>query len=371
MRQARAKVRRAFTLIEMLTVIAILMILLAILLPALMRARESARATATRALLASLGNGLEGYRADVGMYPAKDYFYPGGPVGDVGPYTMNPGGYGFNRLAQALTGMNYAGSDGIDGLGFRMMPKIGPQVFQGRVYGPYVIPTSKNFKVFFTAQDLPNPTEPTVNVLVGTPPWNGREYQASGANFGFVDSRGQPIFYFPSGNLQASSGIGPLFDLPYSSGYLLLGNSGGGGGRGTLFGAGFNPTRADAGGRYVTATLSYSYAGGTTPSRLFAYTPPGYWDSRTPEGPEIATWQRTVDGGTVTYASDVGYGQGMGVSDGKGAIEWRRKLGMSNPANVEVQTNDRIPGRYSYLLIAPGPDRQYYTRDDIISDWQN
>lgn len=54
----------AFTLIELLTVIAIISLLIAILLPALSKARDAAKNTKTRSTMKSLGDGLELFRTE-------------------------------------------------------------------------------------------------------------------------------------------------------------------------------------------------------------------------------------------------------------------------------------------------------------------
>lgn len=61
--------RRAFTLIELLIVVAILGILMSILLPALFMVSEQARQSQARAELRTLATALESYRDDWGVYP--------------------------------------------------------------------------------------------------------------------------------------------------------------------------------------------------------------------------------------------------------------------------------------------------------------
>ena len=71
---------RAFTLIEMLVVIAIIATLAALLLPSLGASREHARRTACRGNLHELGIGLESYCGDYGQY------YPSWAAWGVQPY---------------------------------------------------------------------------------------------------------------------------------------------------------------------------------------------------------------------------------------------------------------------------------------------
>lgn len=60
--QGASRRRLGFTLVELLTVVAIIMLLIGILIPTLSRAREHAKATATKAILKGVGDGLEMFR---------------------------------------------------------------------------------------------------------------------------------------------------------------------------------------------------------------------------------------------------------------------------------------------------------------------
>jgi prepilin-type N-terminal cleavage/methylation domain-containing protein len=80
------KIKKSFTLIELLIVIAIIAILIAMLLPALMRAKYQSRHVACRSNLRQIGLGAINYATDFNL------FYPDGPTnyGGAGSYWGKP-----------------------------------------------------------------------------------------------------------------------------------------------------------------------------------------------------------------------------------------------------------------------------------------
>src|SRR5947209_16246920 len=108
----RRSSRTAFTLVELLVVIGILVALVAILLPAVNKAYKTAQRTSMQADLAAISQALDAYRNDFADYPRVDVFlfqvqrqYPGsaalcwgliapGPQGNGGGAPFGSDGYG-------------------------------------------------------------------------------------------------------------------------------------------------------------------------------------------------------------------------------------------------------------------------------------
>jgi prepilin-type N-terminal cleavage/methylation domain-containing protein len=144
--------RRGFTLIEMLVVVAIVVLLAGLLLPMVVRSYRVAERTRLRADLNTVATALDAYRADFGDYPRP---------------TDNVDSRGAVILARALVALGPATLDGADGPGFRIRS-------MGKVHGPYL----QQYKLGFL----------------------------DGVNTSFdkaclLDKNGQPILYYPQQKL--------------------------------------------------------------------------------------------------------------------------------------------------------------------------
>lgn len=111
------RTRKAFTLVELLTVMAIIVILIGILTPALSAARNRATKTAVRAQINSLSVGLEAFRNDEGEYvPSNSIFYAkntGTPLPEMTAWEVGGIGElnGAHLLVDAMVGRDLLGYD--------------------------------------------------------------------------------------------------------------------------------------------------------------------------------------------------------------------------------------------------------------------
>ncbi len=118
----RAPRRSGFTLVEMLTVIAIITLLIGILVPSLSAARTAATRTAVSAQLNAISTGCEMFRNDEGQYPASNPF-TFGPYGQLAAQNTAINNWEVNNLTgahlivDAMVGRDFLGYDPKAGLG--------------------------------------------------------------------------------------------------------------------------------------------------------------------------------------------------------------------------------------------------------------
>jgi prepilin-type N-terminal cleavage/methylation domain-containing protein len=120
-------IRRGFTIVEMLVVIAIVLALLGIVVVAVGPATQTANKVATQNFLASVSAATTGFQRDHGFYPDSNY--------TTGPLS---GWYGAEIIAQALVGYLPAANDGVTGLGAKQFKSTHTYATTGRNYGPYL-----------------------------------------------------------------------------------------------------------------------------------------------------------------------------------------------------------------------------------------
>ena len=139
---------KAFTLVELLTVIGIISLLLALALPALNEARVQARVTGDKASLYSIGVAIESFANDMGYYPESsridldgtpcriDLEYPGPPFYDEPDQ-------GAHVLFEALVGLDKQGFQKgnyyqNDDDGYPIAPNRYLDLVETKRWGPYL-----------------------------------------------------------------------------------------------------------------------------------------------------------------------------------------------------------------------------------------
>ena len=178
--------RAAFTLVELLVVLGMILVLIALLLPAISGARTRALRTRMAADMQAIAAALEAYRQDHGDIPRVS---PDGARPNYGaPPALTENYAGAQILCRALLGPGSAAADGADGLGFRKIPLA---VTQTKVSGPYLEPSK-----FRTA----NFDGTTTNIVANTSV--------------LIDSEDKPILYYP--------GL-PKADVTANNGYAVPG----------------------------------------------------------------------------------------------------------------------------------------------------
>ncbi|MCA9244478.1 MAG: prepilin-type N-terminal cleavage/methylation domain-containing protein [Phycisphaerales bacterium] len=209
--------RRGFTLVELLTVIAIISLLISILVPSLQAARNQAKKTATAAQIASLDTGTEMFRNDFNQYPRS---------GGSNPFEAPAGQDPYNAGSVFLSGAQWLGLSlmGADRQGYVKPTRendtnddafldsddwnewyaVAPNREYSR-FGPYADQDPKNAKTPIEfVQELPNGIAGAPSILFGSNPTYGGVAGGTGGagpwNNGripmFVDAFGFPILYY-------------------------------------------------------------------------------------------------------------------------------------------------------------------------------
>lgn len=206
--------RPGFTLVELLTVIAVIMLLIGILIPALSAARTQAKKTATAGLLKSIDVGCEMFSGDFKHYPQSRGYNPfeGGDV------VLN----GAQWLALQLVGADRRGyvnpvvendSDGnrvIDDADWLDWYSLQPQRQYTRM-GPYADVDAKSTRtveqILSTDPEIRTIPEPLMGDAAGGA--GGSSQWNNGRIPFFIDAFGYPVLYYRAN---------PKVDAPFTTG---------------------------------------------------------------------------------------------------------------------------------------------------------
>jgi len=150
--------RKAFTLVELLTVIGIISLLLGIALPALNEARIRAREVAEKAVISNMSTAVENFANDMGHYPESGLRSWNSPsagtvvntLKEEGQPGADPPDQGAHRLVEALLGLDFLGYEkdhfykvndnqipGMAGVPIKVNLRTGAWE-EARRYGPYM-----------------------------------------------------------------------------------------------------------------------------------------------------------------------------------------------------------------------------------------
>jgi len=209
--------RQAFTLVELLTVIAIISLLVTIILPSLGNARTLARATKTKALIRTIETCLEAFHEE---YPPSSLNTAAPPAGVGDPYGNGDvyAAYGAETLVWALTGADLLGTPGFG-------PNMSATVGSGGLYeldageplhprtNPYIEPGEQ-----FTREFLTNIAPGSATTRTAWGPHVPPDFYASV----YVDSFNSPILYWKANTSQ--NGLAK-YNVDDNAGILERGNS--------------------------------------------------------------------------------------------------------------------------------------------------
>ncbi len=166
-----ARNRRAFTLLELLVVLAIIGVLLGLLLPAVMKVREAASRISCASNLKQLGLAVHTYHDSQGILPCGQF---------QGPYGTGPNSRAWSWLAHLLPYLDQQNLSQSGGIPFRTLQGSG--VLADRV--PLFFCSSDNAGAVGVTEHAGN----LPGVSVGLTNYKG----VSGANWG-MDFQGKPV----------------------------------------------------------------------------------------------------------------------------------------------------------------------------------
>lgn len=194
---------RAFTLVEMLTVIAIITLLIGILVPSLSAARATAQRAAIKAQINSISAGCEMFRNDENEYPkSNEWLFDNQGTAAIDERTNWEviGLSGAHLIVDAMVGRDFLGYDPRPGTGpgagvdsrWSTSPGAPPATFPRSRRNAYVPPEG----ISFSTQEKP-PQDGFGTIANGDLTFTMPEIDASDVRCPvFVDKFGFPILYY-------------------------------------------------------------------------------------------------------------------------------------------------------------------------------
>ncbi len=179
--------KRAFTLIELLTVVAIIALLIGILVPAVTRAKRSALEVAIKAQHDGIYKGLELFKNDFGFYPSSVSQSNDGLLNsarDIATATKLVV-TGAHRLAYAMMGRDKLGcpaKTGTDSTGMTAGAEFGPDSITGWYYSGAAGPTAGQFNAPWIGPNGANWGSPALKTARKAPYVNPEGFTIVGDN---------------------------------------------------------------------------------------------------------------------------------------------------------------------------------------------
>ncbi len=202
----------AFTLVELMMVITILVLLASILMPTIEAARTAAKQTATSALLHSIGTGLDMFRTETRL--GREYPPSFWDTGNGNPYSGSPDNWVAFGAQTLLWGL--AGADLLGTPGFRVDPNVPVEMSNG-TDGLYELdggePVKPRFGPFIDLSKVQIKTPQELGISVGSAPGGPGKSNVPV----IADSFNRPVLYYRA---EPGAQIQDIYEYFHNQGFL-------------------------------------------------------------------------------------------------------------------------------------------------------